>query len=81
MPTLDLLPRHLPGAEVWAYGSRVNDGGHETSDLDIVVRNPSDLEGRNEHLSDLKEALQVSEIPISVDVHDWATLPEHSTGK
>ncbi len=32
-----LLREHLPGVEVWAYGSRVNDRGHEGSDLDLVL--------------------------------------------
>lgn len=27
-----LLREHLPGVEVWAYGSRVNDRGHEGRD-------------------------------------------------
>lgn len=87
MPTLDLPPRylallrqllesHLPDAEVWAYGSRVAGDGHETSDLDIVLRNPDDLKQSSENLPDFIEALQQSLIPFMVDVHDWAYLPE-----
>lgn len=33
-----LLGQHVPQAEVWAYGSRVNGGAHEGSDLDLVLR-------------------------------------------
>ena len=33
-----LLRKHLPGVEVWAYGSRVNDRGHDGVDLDLVLR-------------------------------------------
>jgi hypothetical protein len=29
---LDILNRHAPQAEVWAYGSRVNGTGHDGSD-------------------------------------------------
>ena len=29
----DLLRRHVPDAEVWAYGSRVNGQSHDGSDL------------------------------------------------
>ena len=29
-----LLREHLPGVEVWAYGSRVNGRSHDGSDLD-----------------------------------------------
>ena len=33
-----LLQEHVPGLEVWAYGSRVNGGSHPGSDLDLVLR-------------------------------------------
>ena len=32
-----MLREHLPGVEVWAYGSRVNGRGHGGSDLDVVL--------------------------------------------
>ena len=35
-----LLRQHLPGVEVWAYGSRVNGRSHDGSDLDLVLRSP-----------------------------------------
>ena len=35
---VELLRRHVPEAEVWAYGSRVNGRSHDASDLDIVPR-------------------------------------------
>jgi len=38
-----LLKEHTPGAEVWAYGSRVNGGSHARSDLDLVLCDPTDL--------------------------------------
>jgi predicted nucleotidyltransferase len=40
---LQLLNEYTPEAEVWAYGSCVNGDAHECSDLDLVLRNPSDL--------------------------------------
>ena len=39
----DILARHVPEAEVWAYGSRVLGTAHEGSDLDLVLRHPDDL--------------------------------------
>lgn len=72
---LPLLIRHLPHAEVWAYGSRVNGDCHEASDLDLVVRNPGALDETSPDLPDLKEALLESNIPIRVDVVDWARIP------
>ena len=71
-----LLKTHVPDAEVWAYGSRVNGQSHQASDLDLVLRNPADLTHPQEHLHDLKKALSDSDIPILVDVLDWARLPE-----
>ena len=73
---LDLLRRHLPTAEVWAYGSRVNGDCHEASDLDLVVRNPLDLLAEVEGIDELRDALLESNLPIQVDVVDWARIPE-----
>ncbi len=70
-----LLREHVPDAEVWAYGSRVNGEGHEGSDLDLVVRGPG-LEPLSEGFLNLLEAIEESDIPILVQAHDWARLPE-----
>jgi uncharacterized protein len=72
---LALLRRHLPHAEVWAYGSRVNGDCHEASDLDLVVRNPLAPDEALPDLPDLKDALVESNLPIRVDVVDWARIP------
>ena len=70
-----LLREHVPDAEVWAYGSRVNGESHEGSDLDLVVRGPG-LEPLGEGFLNLLEAIEESNIPILVQIHDWARLPE-----
>lgn len=72
----DLMARHLPAeVAVWAYGSRVNGNNHEASDLDLVLRTP-DLQALPAGaISRFREALTDSNLPIFVDVHDWATLP------
>jgi len=85
MPTLDLpatelntlkriLARYVPCAEVWAYGSRVTGGAHEGSDLDLVVRMPSD--GSRANLAELRDAFSESDLPILVDVFDWKQIPK-----
>ena len=71
----ELLRRHLPHAEVWAYGSRVNGDGHEASDLDLVVRQPSDPKQETPQLWEMKDALVESDLPVRVDVVDWAHIP------
>lgn len=70
-----LLQTHVPQAQVWAYGSRVQGGAHEGSDLDLVLRNPAQLSVPCEGSGALNDALQDSALPILVDVHDWARLP------
>lgn len=71
-----LLDRHVPGAEVWAYGSRTTGSAHEGSDLDLVLRNPADLRAPCPGISALREALRDSVLPMMVEVHDWAGLPD-----
>jgi uncharacterized protein len=74
---LDILKAHAPEAEVWAYGSRVKGDGHDGSDLDLVLRNPAGLDQPIKQLAALRGALSESNLPILVDVLDWARLPDH----
>ena len=87
MPALDLQPKHLrlllevldrtvPRAEIWAYGSRVNGNAHEGSDLDLVLYNSERVDEPMKNISLLREALAESNLPILVDVLDWARLTE-----
>ncbi len=87
MPNLDLHARHLrllrqvldhcaPQAEIWAHGSRVTGGGHEGSDLDLVLRNPGRLNEPMRQLQRLRDALSESNLPMMVDILDGARLPE-----
>ena len=71
-----LLREHLPGVEVWAYGSRVNGRSHDGSDLDLVLRGPGLKEIPIEQLGDLEEAVRGSNIPFLVEARDWKRLPE-----
>ena len=71
----ELLRRYVPDAEVWAYGSRVTGASHDGSDLDLVLRSPT-LEPLGDGYLDLLDALEQSNIPILVQAHDWARLPQ-----
>lgn len=62
--------------EVWAYGSRVNGTAHEGSDLDLVVRSQTGGKLPLEVFLELKEKIQKSNIPIVVELFDWARLAE-----
>ena len=70
-----ILQQHVPDYEVWAYGSRVSGGAWEASDLDLVIRDKSDLQIACKNLIELREAFINSNLPISVDVMDWARIP------
>lgn len=86
VPTnLDLAPRHLrlrhqlllecvPEAEASAFGSRVNGGGHQGSDLGLVLRRPDDPTQRVTGVAALRQALSGSMLPILAGVHDCSTL-------
>lgn len=67
-----LLKQYLPGIAVWAFGSRVLSTASEGSDLDLVVHLSE--EGT---LTTLREAFRESNLPFSVELLDWRSIPEH----
>ena len=69
-----LLEEYLPKAEVLAFGSRVQGNGHEASDLDLVVRRPDAVLEVTTSMAALREALIDSDLPIRVDLLDWAEI-------
>ena len=71
-----LLRTCLPDVEAWAYGSRVNGRSHPGSDLDLALRTPTLEPIPDSMLRDFTAALERSNIPILVQAHDWARLPE-----
>lgn len=72
----NILSKHVPHSIVWAYGSRVTGGCHEGSDLDLVIIDPQNPTLHQENLFKLKDVFSESELPILVDVMDWALIPE-----
>lgn len=62
--------------EVWAFGSRVKGGAHEGSDLDLVIRTPDLQKLPIEVYSDLNEKIRQCNVPIVIELFDWARLPE-----
>lgn len=62
--------------EVWAYGSRVSGSAHSGSDLDLVVRTTDLTPMPLDSLVDLIDKIKNSNIPILVELRDWARLPE-----
>lgn len=68
------LNEHLPGVEVWAYGSRVNGTSHLGSDLDLVILGKERISVHT--LTKLNDALEESNLTFTVDLHDWQTIPD-----
>ena len=62
--------------DVWAYGSRVNGTAHDGSDLDLVIRSQTLKPFPLDKYADLCEKIKESNIPILVELRDWAMLPE-----
>lgn len=70
---VELIKRHLPYTDVWAYGSRVTWTSRPQSDLDLVVFSGPEQTGQ---VSDLRESFEDSDLPFQVDVLVWDDLPE-----
>ena len=62
--------------EVWAYGSRVSGTAHEGSDLDLVILSKDRQKLPIDVFMEMKEKITESNIPIVVELFDWARLPE-----
>ena len=68
-----LLARHLPGTEVWAYGSRAHGAAKPWSDLDLVAfASPA----QQNAVAELREAFAESDLPFRVDLFVWDEIPE-----
>ncbi len=63
--------------EVWAYGSPVSGEAHDGSDLDLVIRRQNLQPLPVEIYLELCEKIKESNIPILVELRDWARLPEN----
>src|ERR1700730_1449559 len=70
----EILQKHVPDREVWAFGSRAKRTAKAYSDLDLAVITDTpmsfDVSGA------LREDLSESDLPWRVDIVDWATTSE-----
>lgn len=70
----EVLKRCVPDYEVWAFGSRVKGRAKPYSDLDLAIVSDQPLPVATMAL--LRESFDESDLPIKVDVVDWATTSE-----
>ena len=84
-PPIDIAPRdwadvvrilheQVPAVEVWAFGSRARRTAKPYSDLDLalITQQPLSLD----QLAAITDAFATSDLPIRVDVVDWASTSE-----
>ncbi|TVR95476.1 MAG: nucleotidyltransferase domain-containing protein [Rhodospirillales bacterium] len=69
-----ILHRHVPGHDVWAFGSRVTGTAKPYSDLDLAVIGDRPLPLAVS--AALAEAFSDSDLPWKVDIVDWATADQ-----
>jgi type I restriction enzyme S subunit len=70
----EILRKHVPSYEVWAFGSRAKRTAKKYSDLDLAIITDApltfDISGA------LREDFSESDLPWRVDIVDWATTSE-----
>ena len=69
---LGILNTHIPGYQVFAFGSRVKGSAKTTSDLDLCIKG-------NDHtslevLANIRYDFSESNLPYKVDVVDWFAI-------
>jgi predicted nucleotidyltransferase len=68
LETLLVRPLKGEGAEVFIFGSRISDQHHPHSDVDILYRLPSGKKLQPGFVSSLREAIEESHFPFTVDL-------------
>ena len=69
-----ILRAQAPGVEVWAFGSRARRTAKPYSDLDLALISAQPLSLAA--LADINTAFEASDLPIRVDIVDWASTSD-----
>jgi predicted nucleotidyltransferase len=72
---LEAIEQCVPGATVWAFGSRVKGSSRPASDLDLAFL--CDNETAKKDLPRLSETLRESDLPFKIQILDFNRLPEN----
>lgn len=71
----DILRKHVPDREVWAFGSRVHrENLKPFSDLDLAILGAAPLDLLR--YAELRDSFSESSLPFRVDLVDWPTASE-----
>jgi predicted nucleotidyltransferase len=71
----DILRRHIPDSEVWAFGSRAARTARTYSDLDLAIIGETPLPFAI--TGALAEDFSESDLPFRVDLVDWASTQDY----
>jgi predicted nucleotidyltransferase len=71
----DILYKHVPDREVWAFGSRTRGTARRYSDLDLAIL--TDVPLSFDIGGAMKEDFSESDLPFRVDILDWAVTQEN----
>jgi len=71
----DILHKHVPDYEVWAFGSRAKWTAKNYSDLDLAVITAKPLS--LDVSANLSDDFSESDLPWKVDIVDWAATQDH----
>ncbi|MDD9819881.1 MAG: restriction endonuclease subunit S [Nitrospira sp.] len=74
----EILRRHVPDKEVWAFGSRVQWTARDYSDLDLAICTDEPIPLKV--MGAISEELSESNLPMKVDVLDMASVSEKFRG-
>ena len=70
----EILTRLIPDREVRVFGSRVIGRTKKFSDLDLAIMGQDPVPLTT--MADLRDAFTESDLPIKVDLVDWATTSD-----
>jgi predicted nucleotidyltransferase len=71
----DILHKHVPDREVWAFGSRAQRTARQYSDLDLAIITDTPLSF--DVSGGMKEDFSESDLPFRVDILDWAVTQDN----
>ena len=69
---VEIVRKHLPQSQIYLFGSRARKTNQPESDIDIAIDNGAPISQIN--LSNIREDIEESTIPFTVDVLDLQTV-------
>jgi uncharacterized protein len=71
---IKIITKYLPQAQIYLFGSRARKDNSPRSDIDIAIDNKNKID--NLTLSNIREEIEESTIPFTVDIVDLNNISE-----